>query len=102
MQTQRTDLWTQWGKDIACYAKSLQSCLTLCDPMDYDPTGSSVHGILQVRIVEWVATSSSRGSSQPRDRTHFSYVSCVDRLVLYHNGGKKVWDEFSGTYTYEI
>ena len=40
-----------------------QSCLTLCDPMDYSPLGSSVHGILQARILEWVAISFSRGSS---------------------------------------
>ena len=46
-----------------------QSCLTLCDPMDCSPPGSSVHEILQARILEWVAMPSSRGSSQPRDRT---------------------------------
>ena len=43
---------------------SLQSCLTLCDPMDHSLLGSSVHGILQARILEWVAICSSRGSSQ--------------------------------------
>ena len=49
-------------------AKSLQSCPTLCDAMACSPSGSSVHGILQARILlEWVAISSSRGSSQPRD-----------------------------------
>ena len=42
-----------------------QLCLTLCDPMDCNPPGSSIHGILQARILEWVAVSSSRGSSQP-------------------------------------
>ena len=47
---------------------------TLCDPMDYSPPGSSVHGILQARIVEWVAISYSRGSSWPRDQTQ---VSCI-------------------------
>ena len=51
-----------------------QSCQTLCDPMDSSPPGSSVHGILQVRILEWVAISFSRGSSLPRDRTQ---VSCT-------------------------
>ena len=66
------------------HAKSLQLCLTLCDPMDYSPPGSSVHGILQARIVEWVALPSSRGSSQDRGRTHISYVSCIDRRVLYN------------------
>ena len=48
-------------------AKSLQLCPTLCDPMNYSPPGSSVHGILQARILEWVAMPSSRGSSPPRD-----------------------------------
>ena len=51
---------------------SLQSCLILCDPMDCSPPDSSVHGIIQTRILEWVAMPSSRGSSQPRDRTHVS------------------------------
>ena len=49
--------------------KSLQSCPTLCDPMDGSPLGSYVHGILQARILEWVAMPSRRGSSQLRDRT---------------------------------
>ena len=48
-------------------AKSLQSCLTLCDPMDWSPPGSSVHGILQAKVLEWVAVPSSGGSSRPRD-----------------------------------
>ena len=51
-----------------------QSCPTLCDPMDCSPPGFSVHVILQARILEWVAISFSRGSSQPRDRT---WVSCT-------------------------
>ena len=49
------------------------SCSTLCNSMDYNPPGSSVHGIFQARILEWVAISSSRGSSWPRDESH---VSC--------------------------
>ena len=44
-----------------------QSCLTLCDPMDYRLPGSSVRGIIKGRMLEWVAISSSRGSSRPRD-----------------------------------
>ena len=44
-----------------------QSCLTLCDPMDCRPTGSAVPGILQARILEWVVSPFSRGSSRPRD-----------------------------------
>ena len=51
-----------------------QWCPTLCDPMDCSPPGSSVHGILQARILEWVVISFSRGSSQPRDGTQ---VSCI-------------------------
>ena len=57
-------------------AWSFQSCLTLCNIMDHSPPGFSVHRILQVRILEWVAMPTFRGSSQPRNRTHISYVSC--------------------------
>ena len=65
----------------ATAAKLLQSCPTLCDPMDSSPPGSSVHRILQARILEWVAVSFSRGSSWPRDQT---CVSCLDRQILSH------------------
>ena len=51
-----------------------QSCPTLCDPMDCSPSRSSLHGILQARVLEWVAISFSRGSSQPRDRTRVSRI----------------------------
>ena len=51
-----------------------QLCLTLCDPMDRSPPGSSVHGILQARILEWVAIPFSKRSSRPRDQTQ---VSCT-------------------------
>ena len=54
------------GTGLSC-AKSLQSCPTLCDPVDCSLPGSSVHGILRARILEWVAILSSRGSSRPRD-----------------------------------
>ena len=59
----------------------VHSCPTLCDLMDCSPPGSSVHGIFQARMLEWVAIFFSRGSSQPRDETH---VSCVGRQILYH------------------
>ena len=65
------------------HAKSLQLCLTLCDPMDRNLPGSSVHGILQARILQWVATPFSRGSSQPRDGTQESDVSYTGWQVLY-------------------
>ena len=52
-----------------------QSCPSLCDLVDCSPPGSSVHGILQTRILEWVAISFSRGSSWPRDRTQVSHIA---------------------------
>ena len=61
-----------------------QLCLILCNPMDCSPPGSSVHGILQARILEWIAIPSSRGSSQPSDQTHISHISSTGRWVLYH------------------
>ena len=64
---------TNWLSLCVCS----QSCLTPCDSMDCSPPGSSVHGILQARILEWVALSFSRGSSWPRDRTHVSCVSWI-------------------------
>ena len=57
---------------MCVHADLLQLCLTLCDPVDCSPPGSSAHGILQSRILEWVAAPSSRGSSRLRDRTHVS------------------------------
>ena len=60
-----------------------QSRLTLFNPLDCSPPGSSVHGILQARIWEWVAISYSRGSSQPRDQTSVSCNSCLGRWILY-------------------
>ena len=63
-------------KRISVCAKSLQLCTALCDPMDCSPSGSSVHGILQARILAWVAMLSCR-SFQPRNRTCVSYMSCI-------------------------
>ena len=60
------DKWTKREVDT-CVCSVAQSCPTLCDPRDCSPPGSSVHGLLQARILEWVAMPSSRGSSQPRD-----------------------------------
>ena len=60
---------------IAAAAESLQSCLTLCNPMDCSLPGSSFHRILQARILEWVAMPSSRGSSQPMDWTRASCIA---------------------------
>ena len=84
------------------YNEVAQSCPTLCDPMDCSLPGSSVHGIFQARVLEWVAISFSRGSSQPRDQTWVSriagrsftiwatreaplyvYKSCIKVVILY-------------------
>ena len=61
-----------------------QSCPTVCDPINRSPPGSSVHGIFQARILEWVAISFSRGSPWPRDWTCVSCISCIVRWILYH------------------
>ena len=61
-----------------------QLCPTLFDPMDCSQPGSSLHGISQARILEWVAISSSRGSSRSRDQTSISYISCIGKWILYH------------------
>ena len=57
-----------------CVVSCFKSCPSLCDPMDSSQPGSSVHGILQARILEWVAMPSSRRSSSPRDQT---CISCL-------------------------
>ena len=59
---------------------------TLCDPMDCSPPGSSVHGISQARMLQWVTVPFSQGSSQHKNRTHVSFVSCIagDSLALSH------------------
>ena len=60
---------------VAVYVLVTQSCPTLCNPMDCSPPGSSVHGILQARILEWVAVPFSRGSLQPRNWTQVSLIA---------------------------
>ena len=67
------------GSNARMNAEALQSCLTLCHPMDYSPPGSSIHGIFRARVLEWVAVPFSRGSSRPRYQTRISYVSCIGR-----------------------
>ena len=66
---------------VCVWAQLLHLCPTLCNPMYFNPSGSSVHGIFPARILVWVAISCSRGSSQPRDQT---CVSCIGRWSLYH------------------
>ena len=73
----------QMSNMLCAVLRHFQSCPTLCNPMGCSPPDFSVHGILQSRILEWGAVSFSRESSPPRDRTHLSYLSCIDRWVLY-------------------
>ena len=74
--------WVHFGRLLEC--KCAQSCLTLCDPMDCSLPGSSVHGISQARMLEWVAISDTRVSSPPWDWTCVSCVFCIGRWILCH------------------
>ena len=67
-----------------CVCVCAQSCPSLCNPMDYIACQAPAHGLFQIRILQQVAISSSRGSSQPRDQTRVSYVSFTGRQILYH------------------
>ena len=79
----RFNLWAIREAQFQVYSKvnqlyicmKVKSSLTLCNPMDCSPPGSSVHGIFQTRVLECVAISFSRGSSQPRDRTQVSHTA---------------------------
>ena len=88
-------LTTPWGGNYLVRAKSLQSCRTLCDPKDCSPPGSSVHGILQARILEWVVMPSSRVSSWPRDRTCVSCSSCITGRFFYHWATRNAYNSTS-------
>ena len=87
--------------------KLLQSCLTLCNSVDCSPLGSSVHGVLQAVILEWVAMTFARESSQPRVQTCVSCVSCISRQALkhYHHLGLITTCDhlpFSSTFTQSL
>ena len=83
-------IFIKWLSKVICYITYMflkvkvlvsQLCLTLCRPKDYSAPGSTVHGILQVRILKWAAVPFSRGSSPPRDWTQ---VSCSAGRFFYH------------------
>ena len=74
---------THYSARHICCCSVAKSCLTLCSSLDCSPPGSSVHGIFQTRILEWVATPYFRGSSQIRDQAHVSYFS---RWIFYPRG----------------
>ena len=78
-------IWCDTERGLLCFilfscCLLAKSCPTVCDPVDCSPPGSSVHGILQARILEWIAMSFSRGFSWPRDQTH---ISCIGRRALF-------------------
>ena len=68
-------IWASACSNRESESEAAQSCQTLCDPVDCSPPGSSIHGILQARILVWVAISFSRGSSPPRDWTQVSHIA---------------------------
>ena len=81
-------LWLHSSSQMNLWCKCIMlSCFSLvwlfCNPTDYSPSSSPVYGILQARILEWIAISSSRGYSWPRDQTRVSYI-CIGRQVLYY------------------
>ena len=84
-QIWKTQQWPQdWKRSVfipipkknesECESEVAQLCPTLCNPMDCSPPGSSLHGILQARLLEWVAIAFSRGFSRPRDQTQVSRI----------------------------
>ena len=86
--TQQSHYWTCILRVCVC----AQPCPTLYDPMDCSPPGSSVLGIVQARILEWVAISSSRGSSWPRSQIHISSISYTGRQIFTTEPpGKPLW-----------
>ena len=70
---------------VCVYTRSLQKCPTLCNLMNHSPPSSSVHGILQARILEWVAIPFSRGSSRPRGQTQVSHIAGIFLYPLSHH-----------------
>ena len=75
----------------ACAMRVCYVTAVVCDPMDCSPPGSSVHGILQARILAWAAVPFSRGSSRPGDWTPVSCASCIGKQVLYaHKAPRKL------------
>ena len=83
-----TNIWIELN-----WIEVAQLCPTLCDPMDCNLQGSSVHGILQARILEWVAISISRGSSQPRDRTLVAHIVGRYFTIWEREASHLVWPQ---------
>ena len=75
-----------------------KSCLILLRPMDCRLPGSSVHGLLQARTLEWAAVSCCRGSSHPRDRAHISYVPCIGKWVFTTRENGEAFEEGAAAF----
>ena len=99
-----------WYKCV-CECLVALSCLIPWDPLNYSPSESSVHGIFQARILKWATISFSRVSSQPRDQTHVSCVSCIagqfftcwairkaQKYNRYHRQFSNIYQNFKCTY----
>ena len=111
----KTQTWLEWLSTQAhtsmCVCLVAQSCLTLWDPVDYSPPGSSIHGDSPSRILDWVAMSSSRESSQPRDWTQVSCIAggfftdwttrkapCMSKLDQIGNGSSNIYSYRSNNH----
>ena len=77
-------LWPYHSSKQVQFSFMCSAASDSCNPIDYSPLGSPVCGIFQARILEWIAISSCRRLSQPRDRNCVSCISCVGRQILYH------------------
>ena len=89
------------SKCLKSESEVAQSCPTVCNPMDYSPPGSSIHGIFKARMLEWVAISFSKGSSWPRDRSQVSRI--VADALLYRSSHQQLFRIcliFSKVFTY--
>ena len=84
-----------WISLYVCVCSVAQLCLTLCDPMDCSLPGTSVYGLLQANILEWVAISLTNGSSCPRDRTRNSCISSFGRWT-------SLWGQYSACHKVEL
>ena len=95
-------------KSHVCVCESLQSRLTLCDPMDCSPPASSVHGILQARILEWVAGPSSREKSHPFPNVSFQKFQALFSLLVHcvnktpqNEGIGIIWQTYSVCHNFK-
>ena len=88
--------WQPWHRSL-CVCMCVLSHVRLCGPVDCSPPGSSVRGIFQAKILEWVAISSSRGSSQPRTKPTPHVIFCIGKQILYHC---TTWEAQNQAYSY--